>query len=159
VSALADTASKITTRNFFAPLSTTFMDTSGSESTPREETVPAKTCKRPPIILTSAANLIQLQKEVKNVVKEDIEFRNTRSGTRVITRDMTDFLAVKSHFEGNNLSIYTFFPKAEKTTKAVIRHLLLNTYAEHICDGLVSLVFDVVGVKQMTTTRRSPSEV
>jgi hypothetical protein len=93
------------------------------------------------------------------VVKEDFEFRNNRSGTRVITRDMADFLAVKSHFEGNNLSIYTFFPKSEKPIKTVIRHLPLNTYAEDICDGLVSLGFDVVGVKQMTTTRRSPPEV
>jgi hypothetical protein len=72
---------------------------------------------------------------------------------------MADFLAVKSHFKGINLSIYTFFPKTEKPIKAVIRHLPLHTYAEDICDGLVSLGFDVVGVKQMTTTRRSPPEV
>jgi hypothetical protein len=80
----------------------------------------AKTCRPLPIILTSAANLIQLQKQLKNVAKEDFEFRNTRSRTRVITRDMADFLAVKSHFEGNNLSFYTFFPKSEKPVKAVI---------------------------------------
>jgi hypothetical protein len=92
-------------------------------------------------------------------VKEDFEFRNTRGGTRVITRDIADFLAVKSHFEGNNLSFYTFFPKSEKPLKAVIRHLPLNTPAENICDGLVSLGFDIVSVKQMTTTRRSPPEV
>jgi hypothetical protein len=73
VSALADTPSKITTRNFFAPLRTTNMETdsSGSETTPQEETVPAKTCRPPPFILTSATNLIQLQKQLKNVVKED----------------------------------------------------------------------------------------
>jgi hypothetical protein len=114
-------------------------DSSGSESTPQEETVPTKTCRPPPIILTSAANLIQLQKQLKNVVKEDFEFRNTRSRTRVITRGMADFLAVKSHFEGNNLSFFTFYPKSEKPTKAVIRHLPFNTPAENICDGLVAL--------------------
>jgi hypothetical protein len=112
-------------------------DSSGSESTQQEETVPAKTCRPPLIILTSAANLIQLQKQLKNVVKEDVEFRNTRSGTRVITCGMAVFLAVKSHFEGNNLSFYTFFPKSEKPIKAVKRHLPLNTPAEGICDGLV----------------------
>jgi hypothetical protein len=37
----------------------------------------------------------------------------------------------------------------------MIRHLPLNTPAEDICDRLVSLGFDVVSVKQMTTTRRS----
>jgi hypothetical protein len=40
----------------------------------------------------------------------------------------------------------------------VIRHLPLNTPAEDISDGLVSLGFDVVSVKQMTATRRSPPE-
>jgi hypothetical protein len=129
VSALADTASKDATRNFFAPLRTTIMDTEpyGSESTPREETVPAKTCKTPPSILTSAANLIQMLKQMKNVVKKDFVFRNNRSGTRDITRSMADFLAVKSNFEGNNLSFYTFFPKPETPIKAVIRYLPLNT--------------------------------
>jgi hypothetical protein len=72
---------------------------------------------------------------------------------------MADFLAIKSHFEGNNLSFYTFFPKSEKPIKAAIRHLPLNTPAEDICDGLVSLGFVVFSVKQMTTTRRSPPEV
>jgi hypothetical protein len=145
------------TRNLFTPLRATITDTdpSGSESTPQEETVPAKTSRPPPIILTSAANLIQLQKQLKNVVKEDFEFRNTRSGIRVITRDMADILAVKSHFEGNILSFYTFFPKSEKPIKSVIRHLPINTPAEDICDGMVSIGFDVVSVKQMTTTRRS----
>jgi hypothetical protein len=72
---------------------------------------------------------------------------------------MADFLAIKSHFEGNNLSFYTFFPKYEKPIKAVIRYLPLNTPADDICDGLVSFCFDVVSVKQMTTTHRSPPDV
>jgi hypothetical protein len=40
--------------------------------------------------------------------------------------------------------------------KAVIRHLPHNTHAEDISDGLLSLGFDVISVKQMTATRRSP---
>jgi hypothetical protein len=133
-------------------------DSSGSESTPQEETVPAKTCRPPPIILTSSANLIQLQKQLKNVVKEDFQFRNTRSGTRVLTIGMADFLAIKSHFEGNNLSFCTFYTKTEKLIKAMIRHLPINTPAEDICDGLVSLGSDIVNVKQMTTSRWSSPE-
>jgi hypothetical protein len=71
---------------------------------------------------------------------------------------MVDFLGVKSHLETNNLSYFTLYPKSEKPIKAVIRHLPVNTPAEDICDALVSLRFDVVSVKQMTTTRRSPPE-
>jgi hypothetical protein len=73
VSALSDTPSKITTRNFIAPLRATIIDTysSGSESNPQEVTVLAKTCRPPPIIGTTSANLIQLKKQLKNVVKED----------------------------------------------------------------------------------------
>jgi hypothetical protein len=42
--------------------------------------------------------------------------------------------------------------------KALIRHLPHNTLAEDISDGLVSLGFDVISVKQMTAIRRSPSD-
>jgi hypothetical protein len=133
-------------------------DSSGTETNPQEEAVPAKTCRPPPIVLTSATNLIQLQKQLKSVVKEDVEFCSTRNGTRVITRGIVDFLAVKFHLEKNNLSYFTFYPKSEKPIKAVIRHLPQNTPAEDICDGLVNLGFGVISVKQMTTTRRSPPE-
>jgi hypothetical protein len=97
-----------------------------------------------------------LQKQLKNVVKNDFEFRSTRNGTRIVTRGMVDFQTIKSHLEENNLSFFTFYPKAEKPIKAVIRHLPQNTPASDICEGLVSLGFDVISVKQITTTRRSP---
>jgi hypothetical protein len=42
--------------------------------------------------------------------------------------------------------------------KAAIRHLPHNTPAEDISDGLVSLGFDLISVKQMTATHRSPPE-
>jgi hypothetical protein len=42
--------------------------------------------------------------------------------------------------------------------KAVIRNLPHKTPAEDIFDGLVSIGFDVINVKHMTTTRRSPPE-
>jgi hypothetical protein len=69
-----------------------------------------------------------------------------------------EFQSVKSHFDSQNLSSSSFFLKSEKPIKAVIRHLPLNTPAEDISDGLVSLGFDVVSVKQMTATRRTPPE-
>jgi hypothetical protein len=69
---------------------------------------------------------------------------------------MVDYQSVKAHFETNNLSYYTFYPKSQKLIKAVICHLHQNTPAEDIRNGLVDLDFDVISVKQMSTTRRSP---
>jgi hypothetical protein len=99
-----------------------------------------------------------LKYKLKIVVKENFEFLSTRNGTRVITRGMADFLSIKSHFDTNNLSHYSFYPKSEKPMKEVIRQLPRSTPAEDISDGLVSLGFDVISVKQMTATRRSPAE-
>jgi hypothetical protein len=82
--------------------------------------------------LTSAANLIQLQKQLKGVAKQSFEFRNTRNGTRVVTKDMVDYQVVKSYFDKNSLSCYTFYPKSEKPIKAVLRHLPYNTPAQDI---------------------------
>jgi hypothetical protein len=150
---------EVDTRNFFAPLRTTDMDMdfASTDTSPRETTTTAKTGRRPPIVLTSAVNLIQLQKQLKKVVKGDFEFRNTRNGTRIITIGMVDFLALISHFERNNLSYFTY-PKSDKPIKAVIRHLPHKTPADDICDALVSLGCDIISVKKMTTTRQSPPE-
>jgi hypothetical protein len=98
------------------------VDAAYAEAT-THETVPEKAGRTPPMILTAKTNLIQLKKQLKNVVKADFEFRITRIGTRVITKGMADFEAVKSHFSNNNLSYFSFFPKSQKPIKAVIRHL------------------------------------
>jgi hypothetical protein len=81
------------------------------------------------------------------VVKENFEFRSTINGTRVITRSMADFQSVISHFDTNNLSYYTFYPKSEKRITAAISHLQHNTPAEDISDRLVTLGVDVISVK------------
>jgi hypothetical protein len=70
-------------------------------------------------------------------------------------RSLADFQSVISLFNSQCLTYFTFFPKSDKPIKAVIRHLPLNTPAVDISDGLVDLGFDVVSVKQMTTTCRS----
>jgi hypothetical protein len=125
---------------------------------PHEEAVPGNTGRPPPIVLTSATNLIHVQKQLKGLVKDNFEFRSTRNGTRIITKTMADFLAFRSYLEKNNLAYFTFYPKSLKPIKAVMRHLPLNTPAEDISDGLVSLGFDDSSVKQMTATRKSPPE-
>jgi hypothetical protein len=99
---------------------------------------------------------MQLLKNLKGVARQNFELRNIRSGTRVVTKDMVDYQAVRAHFDQNSLTYFTFFPKSEKPVKAVIRHLPSNTPAKDISDGLVDLGFDVISVKQMSSARRSP---
>jgi hypothetical protein len=121
----------------------------------QEEAAAGKTGRPPPIILTLAINLIQLQKQLKDVVEGSFEFRTTRNGTRVLMKSLADFQSVKCFFDRNCLSYFSFFTKSEKPIKAVIRHLPINTLAEDISDRLENLSFDVISVKQMTSTHRS----
>jgi hypothetical protein len=70
---------------------------------------------------------------------------------------MADFSAIRSHFQSHNLPYFTFYPKSQKPIKAVI-HLPFITPEEGISDGLVNLGFDVISLKQMSVSRRSPAE-
>jgi hypothetical protein len=112
----------------------------------------------PPIVLAPQVNLIQLQRQLKGLLKGNFEFSRARNGTRIVTKEMADFSIIRSHFESNNLPYFTFYPKSQKPIKAVIRHLPFTTPEEDISDGVVGLAFDVISVKQMSATRRSPAE-
>jgi hypothetical protein len=101
---------------------------------------------------------MQLQRHIKDIVTGNFKVCNTRSGTRIVTKEMPDFSAIKKYLDNNNLSYFTFFPKSEKPIKAVICHLPMNSPAQDISDGLMDLGFDIISVEQMSTTRRSPSE-
>jgi hypothetical protein len=70
--ALLRTSVEVATRNFFAPLWTANMDTDapGTESSATEQTAPGQSGRPPPVVLTSATNLIQLQKQLKGVTKQ-----------------------------------------------------------------------------------------
>jgi hypothetical protein len=145
-----------TVRNYFAPLQTPQMDAEETESPAEEQTRPNVSGRPPPIVLTSAVNLIHLQKELKGIVKGSFEFRSTRNGTRVVTREMADYSAIKDHFDSKAFHYFTFHPKSEKPIKAVIRHLPMDTPAEDLSKGLQDLGFSVLSVKQMTASRPSP---
>jgi hypothetical protein len=56
----------------------------------------SKQGRPPPIVLTSTTNLIQLQRHIKGIAAGNFEFRNTRSGTRIVLKDMADFSAIKA---------------------------------------------------------------
>jgi hypothetical protein len=100
----------VSIRNFFAPLRTSGMntETAGAENTLPEQEAPRKSCRPPPIVLTSIINLIQLQSDLKEHAKREYEFRNTRNGTRIIMKEMADYSAMKSYLEKHNLHYFTF---------------------------------------------------
>jgi hypothetical protein len=60
--------------------------TSESPTSETQQTSSNKAGRLAPIILTSEINLIQLQRIIRDIVKGDFEFCNTRSGTRIITK-------------------------------------------------------------------------
>jgi hypothetical protein len=99
-----------------------------------------------------------LQKKLRGLVKGNFEFRTSRNGTRVVTREMADFSAVKAYFTSENLSFYTFFPKSLIPVKAVIRHLPSVNPAEDISEALTELGYDVVSVKQIPSSLRTKEE-
>jgi hypothetical protein len=101
---MAPPAVKLATSNFFAPLRTAHMDTDAPVAEPSAE-VPRKSAQPPPIVLTSAINLIQMQKQLKGVAPQSFKFCNTRNWTRVVTKDMVDYQAVKAHFDNNSLAL------------------------------------------------------
>jgi hypothetical protein len=73
-------------------------------SNPTEAAAHVKSARPPPIVLTSVANLIQLQKQLKGVAKHNFEFRSTRNGTKVVTTDMVDYQAVRTFLDTHSLS-------------------------------------------------------
>jgi hypothetical protein len=93
----------------------------------------------PPIVLTTATNLLQLQKDIRVFVKGNFNLRSTRNGTRVVTRETADYSAIGAHFDGRNMSYYTFHPKSDKPINVIIIHLPIDTSAEVICNALMEL--------------------
>jgi hypothetical protein len=84
--------------HFFAPLRTNYPDkeTNGAENALPEQKAMRKSVSPPPIVMTSTTKPIRLQSDLKEHVKREYEFRNTRNGTRVITKEMADYSAMKS---------------------------------------------------------------
>jgi hypothetical protein len=158
-----DPTPELQTRNFFAPLRSTEMEADHGDDADdtierqQHQAPSSQAGKQPPIVLTCQLNLIQLQRHLKGLLKGDFGFRNTRHGTRVVTKEMADFSAIPSHFESNNLLYFTY-PKSQKPVKAVIRHLPASAPADDISDGLVNLGLYIICVKQVSTTRRSHAE-
>jgi hypothetical protein len=74
-----------------------------------------KTRRPPPMVLTSAKQVIQFQKQLIGMAKQNFKLRNTRNSTRVIAYDAVDFSTVKNRIENSNLSYFTFFPMCRQS--------------------------------------------
>jgi hypothetical protein len=47
----------------------------------------SKAGRRPPIVVTSKTNLMQLQRHIRDIVTGYFEFHSTRSGSRIVTEN------------------------------------------------------------------------
>jgi hypothetical protein len=72
----------------------------------------------PPIILISATNLLQLQKQLRGIVKGSFEFLNAKTGTRVVTKDMADFLSHQNLLHFTKTVLLFLFREVPKTFKS-----------------------------------------
>jgi hypothetical protein len=101
---------EVPTRNFFAPLRSSQMETGEEiaiEHSENQQAASSQMGRPPPIVQTSEVNLIALQRQLKTI-SSSFEFRSTRKGTKVVTKEMADFSAIRAHFESQNFPHYTF---------------------------------------------------
>jgi hypothetical protein len=111
---------EVPTRNFFVPLRSTEMeadhgnDVDDSTKGQQQQALSSQAGRLPPIILTSQVSLIQLQRQLKDLLKGSFEFRSSSSSnrTRIVMKEVADFSAIYPHFKGNNLPYFTFCPKS-----------------------------------------------
>jgi hypothetical protein len=93
---------ELPTRNFIAPLRSAGMELGQTEDTnnqtdgeQQQQPPNSQRGRPPPIILISTVNLMQLQRQLKGIVKGSFEFRKTRNRTRIVTKEMADYSAIK----------------------------------------------------------------
>jgi hypothetical protein len=108
---------ELPTHNFFAPLRTAGMELDVTKDTSDrtdggQQQLNSQRGGLSPIILISAINFIQLQKQLKGLVEGSFKFRNTRNGTIIATKEMANFSAVKDYLNSQNLNYFTFYPNS-----------------------------------------------
>jgi hypothetical protein len=63
---------------------------------------------------------MQLQKILKGVARQNFELRNISSGTRVVTKDMVDYQAVRAHFDQNSPNLLYLLSQIGETREGSI---------------------------------------
>jgi hypothetical protein len=109
--------------------------------------------RTPPVVLTSQVHTDIIAKATEGLTERQFSVPLTPETRPELSRKKKpDFSATRSQFENNNLPYFTFYLKSQKAIKAVIHHLPASTPAEDISDVLVNPAFDVISIKQMSTT-------
>jgi len=125
----------VPTRKFFIPFRALEVDTTAgdrAESEPHtqpQQAAPVGTGRPSPIILTSSINLLKFQGDLATIAKGSFEFRISRNGIRLVTKEMADYSVILPFLDELKLH-YIFHPKSEKPVKAVIRPLPGDTLAK-----------------------------
>jgi hypothetical protein len=100
------TQTAVATKHYYAPLKTVEMEAAkeGSDNDTSGVDEQQTTGRPPPIILTLATNLIHLQSKLKELVKGNFEFRNTKSGTRIISIEMSYYSVIRTYLDSQSLN-------------------------------------------------------
>jgi hypothetical protein len=109
-----------------------------------------------PIILIPEANLIRLQRETKTCCERGVLHPEYCNRNPITSNSMVDYNAIQEFRTEKNLHFFTFYTKADKPVKAIIRHLPGNIYSENITVALQEIDYDVASVKQTTAKRPIP---
>jgi hypothetical protein len=109
-------------------------------------------------VLTSEANLSSLLREIKSVVNREFFFRNTATGNGITARSVLDYTAVQKFLDEKKLHYFTFYTKASKPVKTIIRYLPCNISAEDITVAFQEIDYECISVKQVTAKRPIPEE-
>jgi hypothetical protein len=125
----------------------------GPTNTLPEQEAPRKSGRQPPIV----TNLIRLQSDLKEHVKGEYEFRNTRNGTLIITTEMADNSATKSFLEKKKLHYFTFSPKFRKAYQGSDPIFSQTRQRNMLPAAFEDLGFNVINERQLTTNPRAPN--
>jgi hypothetical protein len=69
---------------------------------------------------------------------------------------MADYKAIPSYLSQHNPLHFTFYSQSDKSIKAVIHGLPINTYSQDVTLALQELGYNVISIKQMVTKHSSP---
>jgi hypothetical protein len=98
-------------------------------------------------VLTSEANLISLQRELKSIVTGEF-FQNTETRMRNTTKSMVDYNAIQKFLTEKNLRIFTFYTKVINLLQPLSGICLANISAQDITVSLQEIDYNVISVKQ-----------
>lgn len=98
-------------RNNFAPLRSEIEESKGDQQKPT-----SLADMPPPTILTSATNLLVLQKKTQEALSRETLSSTTPGTEPDVTMEMAEFSAIKS-FQNEKLSFFTFHLKSKRLSK------------------------------------------